>query len=92
MDILNVTIIGQDLFSVMADIFDEIGLNRVNQVNTGMLGNLKILIYKFELEENDVIAKRKALMNRVSKEYTRMTAMYVHGDWMRIFIMKPVRA
>ena len=91
MDILNVTIVGQDLFKPVLDIFEEIGLNPVNQVNTGMLGNLKILAYRFELNEDEVIRKRRDLMNKVSEQYIRMTAMYVHGDWMRIFIMKPIR-
>lgn len=91
MDILRVTVVGQDLFKLVEDIFELIGLNRVNQVNTGMLGNLKILTYMFEIPEQEVIDKRKKLMNKISEDPIRLMAMYVHGDWMRIFVFKPIR-
>ena len=91
MDILRVTVVGQDLFKLVEDIFELIGLNRVNQVNTGMLGNLKILTYMFEIPEQEVIDKRKKLMNKISEDPIRLMAMYVHGDWMRVFVFKPIR-
>lgn len=91
MDVLRVTIVGQDLFKLVTEIFELVGLNPVNQVNTGMLGNLKILTYAFELQETEVIEKRKVLMNELSRDPIRLMPMYVHGDWMRIFIFKPIR-
>lgn len=90
MCVLSVTIIGQDLFKVVNEKFRLVDLNPVNQVNTGKFGNLKALTYRFELEEEDVIEKRKALMNELSKDNLRLQAMYVHGDWMRIFVMPPI--
>lgn len=91
MDILRVSIVGQDISKIMTDIFESVGLNPVNQVNTGMLGNLKMLTYMFELEEGEVIEKRKKLLNAISKDPMRLMAMYVAGDWMRIFVMKPLK-
>ena len=87
---LSVTVIGQDLFKVVLSKFELVGINTVNQVNTGMLGNLKLLTYRFELEDEEVIEKRKALLNEFAKDSMRLQAMYVHGDWMRIFVMKPI--
>lgn len=91
MEALRVTVIGQDLFKEIAEFFEESGLKEANQVNSGMLGNLKTLTYEFYLEENEVISKRKEFMNLVAKESPRLMGLYVHGDWMRVFVMKPLR-
>lgn len=91
MEMLRVTVIGQDLFKIVDEIFELVGLNTVNQVNTSMLGNLKTLTYLFELEDDEVIKKRKAMMDEMAKDNMRLMPMYVHGDWMRIFVMKPMR-
>lgn len=91
MEMLRVTVIGQDLFKIVDEIFELVGLNTVNQVNTSMLGNLKTLTYLFELQDDEVIKKRKAMMDEMSKDNMRLMPMYVHGDWMRIFVMKPMR-
>ena len=91
MEMLRVTVIGQDLFKIVDEIFELVGLNTVNQVNTSMLGNLKTLTYLFELEDDEVIKKRKAMMDEMAKDNMRLMPMYVHGDWMRIFVMKPLR-
>lgn len=91
MESLRVTIVGQDICKIVTRIFEEVGLNPVNQINTGMLGNLKILTYTFELEDDEIIQKRKNLMNEMAKDYLELMPMYVHGDWMRIFVFKPIR-
>ena len=91
MTLLRVTVIGQDLFKIAEEHFELAGLKWVNQLNQGMLGNLKTLTYTFELEEKEVINRRKALMTELAKDDLRLMAMYVHGDWMRIFVMKPLR-
>lgn len=91
MDVLRVTVIGQDLFKIIKDVFLIVGLNAVNQVNTGMLGNLKTLTYEFELPKSQIIETRAKLMNEIAKDNMRMMALYIHGDWMRIFVMKPLR-
>lgn len=68
-----------------------VGINTVNQINTGMLGNLKTLTYIAEIEESDVIEKRKNLMNAMAKDCMRLMPLYTHGDWMRIFVFKPIK-
>ena len=88
---LKVTIVGQEISKEVAVIFDELGLNAVNQVKTGMLGNLKTLTYIFDIPEEQVIEKRKLLMDELAKYGTRLMPMYVHGDWMRIFVFKTLR-
>ena len=88
---MSVTIIGQDLFKIVREKFELAGINMVNQLNQGMYGNLKTLTYQFELDESEVIEKRKKLMNLFSEDNMRLMPMYVHGDWMRIFVMKPIR-
>lgn len=91
MDTLRVTVVGQDLFKLVAEIFEKVGLNPVNQVNTGMLGNLKILTYTFELPEDEIIEKRTNFMEMATNDNLRLMPMYVHGDWMRVFIFKPIK-
>ena len=91
MDVLRVTVIGQDLFKIIKEVFLIVGLNAVNQVNTGMLGNLKTLTYEFELPKSQIIETRAKLMNEIAKDNMRMMALYIRGDWMRIFVMKPLR-
>ena len=97
MDEMTVTIIGQEIFREVVDAFAEIGLsdrdsdNKVNEIKTGMLGNMKTLTYKFLIPENKVIATRKAFMVRLTENKTRLLPMYVHGDWMRIIILKNFR-
>lgn len=91
MEKLKVTIVGQDIAKEVATIFDDLRLNAINQVKTGMLGNLKTLTYIFELEPEVVIFKRRELMNKLAEYNIRLMPMYVHGDWMRIFVFKTLR-
>lgn len=91
MEALTVTIIGQDLFKMVDEKFELVGLNVANQINTGMLGNLKTQTYIFELEELDIIDVRKRLLGVIGEEPMRMMALFTAGDWMRIVIMKPLK-
>lgn len=91
MDKLKVTVIGQDLFKIAEEKFELAGLNMTYQVNNGMLGNLKTLTYEFLLDEDEVIEKRKKVMNLMAEDSMRMLPMYCHGDWMRIFVIKPLK-
>jgi hypothetical protein len=91
MEKLRVSVVGLDIVDEVTAIFDLVGLSVVNQVNTGMLGNLKMLTYEFDLDESEVIGKRKALMDEAAKYRIRLMPMYVHGDWMRVFIFKTIR-
>lgn len=88
---LIITIIGQDLFKLCDEKFKLVMLNPVNQANKGMLGNLKTLTYFFfELDEDEVIEKRSGFLNLVAEDHLRMMALFKAGDWMRIFIIRPL--
>jgi len=91
LETLKVTIVGQDLFKIVVDVFELVGFNKASQINTGMLGNLKALTYFFELPEKEVIEKRAKLMTELSKDCMRLMPLYVHGDWMRVFVFKPMK-
>ena len=91
MEKLRVTVVGQEIVKEVMAIFDQVRLTMVNEVNTGMLGNLKTLTYTFELPEEEVISKRKALMDEIAKYGIRLMPMYVHGDWMRVFVFKTIK-
>ena len=89
-DILRITVIGKDLFKLVERYMELVGLNTVNTVNSGMLGNLITLTYEIELPADEVIKKRSMLMEKMAEDSMRLVPMYVHGDWMRIFVMKPL--
>jgi hypothetical protein len=91
MEKLRVSVVGLDIVDEVTAIFELIGLSTVNQVNTGMLGNLKMLTYEFDIDESEVIEKRKKLMEEAAKYRIRLMPMYVHGDWMRVFIFKTIK-
>lgn len=91
MEQLKVTIVGQDIAKEVVSIFDDVELTPINQVKTGMLGNLKTLTYIFDIPEEKVIESRKLLMSELAKYGTRLMPMYVHGDWMRVFVFKTIR-
>ena len=89
-DILRITVIGKDLFKLVERYMELVGFNTVNTVNSGMLGNLITLTYEIELPADEVIKKRSMLMEKMAEDSMRLVPMYVHGDWMRIFVMKPL--
>lgn len=91
MELLRVTVVGQDLFRIVKEKFELAGINNVNQLNSGMFGNLKMLTYTFELPEGEIIEKRRKLMDIFAEDNMRLMPMYVHGDWMRMFVFKPIR-
>ena len=91
-DILRVTVIGQDLFEPVKEAMVRAGFtSKVNQVKNGMLGNLKTLTYEFEIPQKQIIEKRANLMKELAKDSMRLMPLYIHGDWMRIFVMRPIR-
>jgi len=89
METLRVTVIGKDIFKIMERIFEEVELNTANKVSNGMLGNLKLINYEFELEEVEVIRIRKSLMHEIAADDKRLMGLFAAGDWMRIFVMEP---
>lgn len=91
MAILRVTVAGQDLFKIVAEKMELVKINHVNQISSGMLGNLKLLTYQIDLDDSEVIEKRQELMNSMAADNMRLMPMYVHGDWMRIFVFKPIK-
>lgn len=90
MEKLHVTVVGKNIFQLVEKKFELVGINNAKMVKTGMLGNLKILAYEFELEESEVIDVRKRLMSKMAEDSMRLMPMYVHGDWMRIFVFEPI--
>lgn len=91
MAILHVTVVGKDLFKPVLEKLELVSLNPVNEVKTGMLGNLTLLTYAFELSDDELIDKRRQLMDEFMKDTSRFMPMYIHGDWMRLFVFKPIR-
>ena len=91
MEILRVTAVGQDTFDIVREKFELAGINKVNQLNNGMLGNLKTLTFQIESPPEKVIKMRTKLMEVMAEDNMRLMPMYVHGDWMRIFVFKPLR-
>lgn len=80
MGTIRVTVVGQDLFKIVEEKFELVDLNKVNQVNNGMLGNLKTLTYKFDLDDMEIIDIRKRLMRLMSEDNMRLMPMFVNGD------------
>ena len=91
MEKLRITVVGNDIFKIVAEKIQLVGINEANQVSSGMLGNLKTLTDEIELEENEVIKARQRLMGKMAEDNLRLMPMCVHGDWMRIFVFKPMR-
>ena len=91
METLRVTVVGQDIFKIVQEKFELAGINKVNQVSNGMLGNLKTLTYEVEIPAEKVIKRRARLMEIMAEDNMRIMPLYVHGDWMRIFVFKPLR-
>ena len=91
MDALKVTVIGKDLCKIVENYMELAGINTVNTVRTGMLGNLTTHTYEVTMREDEVIKKRGIFMEKMAEDSMRLMPMYVHGDWMRIFVMRPIR-
>lgn len=89
MDTLSVTVIGQDLFNLVEEKFLLVGINQANRVNKGMLGNLKMLTYEFDLNEDDIIGIRKQFLKLVGEDSLRMIPWFEAGSWMDILVVKP---
>lgn len=90
METLKITIIGKDLFKIVEEKMKLAGVNTINEAKNGMLGNLTTLTLFADIPENEVIYRRGRIMEEMAKDSMRLMPMYVHGDWMRIFVMKPL--
>ena len=90
MEKFRITVVGQDIFKIVAEKIQLADINKVNQVSSGMLGNLKTLTYEIELEEDEVIRTRQRVMRKMAEDSMRLMPMCVHGDWMRVFVFKPM--
>ena len=91
MDTLKITVVGKDIFKIVEEKLELVDINKVNQVNNGMLGNLKTLTYFIDIPEEKVIKKRAQLMEKMAEDNLRLMPLYVHGDWMRIFVFEPIK-
>ena len=90
MEKLRITVVGQDIAKIVAEKIQLADINKVNQVSSGMLGNLKTLTYEIDLEEDEVIKVRQRLMGKMAEDSLRLMPMCVHGDWMKVFVFKPM--
>ena len=90
MEKFRITAVGQDVAKIVAEKIQLVGINKVNQVSSGMLGNLKTLTYEIDLKEDEVIKVRQQLMGKMAEDNMRLMPMCVHGDWMRVFVFKPI--
>lgn len=90
METLKITVVGKDLFKIVADKLKLVDLNEIKETRSGTLGNLTTLTYFIDIPEESVIAVRKRLMGKMAEDNLRLMPMYVHGDWMRIFVFKPL--
>lgn len=90
MEKFRITAVGQDVAKIVAEKIQLVGINKVNQVSSGMLGNLKTLTYEIDLKEDEVIKVRQQLMGKMAEDNMRLMPMCVHGDWMRVFVFKPM--
>ncbi|WP_458459301.1 hypothetical protein [Pseudobutyrivibrio sp.] len=88
---LRVTVVGQDIFKIVNEKFELVGINMVNQISTGMLGNLKTLTYEVDIPDEVIMAKRNEFMQKVGEDNMRLYGMFANGDWFRIFIFKPFK-
>ena len=91
MEVMTVTVVGQELFTPVEQVMKLVGLNPVNQVKRGMLGNLKALTYSVEIDEKEIIEKRCQLMDKLAENTATMLPLYLHGDWMKLYVVKPIR-
>lgn len=89
MDELYVTVVGTELIKSVEKIFKELGM-KYDDFKKGSIGNMKTMVYTFVTEQDHVIITRKKLMECIMMEPFKYTAMYVHGDWMRVFIFKKI--
>lgn len=91
MEKFRITVVGQGIADIVAEKLELAGINKVNKINTGMLGNLKTLTYEIDMDENEVIRVRQKIMGLMAEDNMRLMPMCVHGDWMRVFVFKPMR-
>ena len=67
METLKITVVGKDLFKLVEQKMELAGINTVNTVSTGMLGNLTTLTIFCEIDQSEVIEKRKKFMKEVKR-------------------------
>lgn len=73
-------------------ILSDAGLKTVNTVNSGMFGNFSTLTYYIHVpEKDDMIVKRRTMMALIEQRLPNCMALYEHGNWNRIFVMKQFR-
>lgn len=90
--VLHVTIVGEAILDDVQMILEELNLvnpvNQVNAVNRGTLGNFKTFTYDIPIALPEVTEKRRAFMEKVQRESTKLLALYTHGDWMQVYVFR----
>ena len=89
MDTLKVTVVGQGMFFIVRRVISLVGINKVNQINHGTLGNLKTLTYEIELKPEETIDIRNKFIEALTAyngDCNIFLPMFVADDWMHIFV------
>lgn len=86
-----VTIVGTKYEEDFEWILSDLRIKTVNTVNSGMFGNFSTITYFLDIPEDGRIEMRRKLMNLVRQRIPSAMALYEHGDWNRIYIMKRFR-
>lgn len=87
---MRICIVGYDTFEQVIDAVTKAGIevNPVNPANNGKLGNFKTLTIFCRIPEKEIIVKRRAFMDYISKDGSGLMGLYEHGDWMKVYIFK----
>lgn len=86
-----VTIIGSGFDEEFEWILTELKVKTVNTVNSGMFGNFGTLTYWLDIPEDEKMECRRKLMNLIRERLPSAMALYEHGDWNRVYILKRFR-
>lgn len=85
-DKLTVTTVGLFAARQFLLIARDQGINAINLVNKGMLGNFITLTYEVDVPDGQMVMIRKKLMQEIT-DTKLLAALYEHGDWSRVYIL-----
>lgn len=81
------SVVGQDILDDVLACMDKLKIHKVNPINIGKLGNIKVFTYSIEFAPEEVISKRRDILSTMAAT-DRLLPMYEHGDWMNAYIFK----
>lgn len=81
------SVVGQDILDDVLSCMDKLKIHKVNPINIGKLGNIKVFTYSIEFTPEEVISRRRDILSAMAAT-DRLLPMYEHGDWMNAYIFK----